>query len=186
MGCIPIMIMLFFKSRYRGFTLVESLVVLAIFTGFVAASAGVFLMAYRSQMGSYVEELDEQSNMRAAFELEYFFHSSLGFQLLPLVNEVQPLESDILVLLVPNSLGDIQTWEFKFIPDGFDTLGRVKGSLNVTPPGGNIYLYSPDLSLPAGRNNFFVMDNLGRVTYSWLVRASDADLPWQGNLSIAQ
>lgn len=175
-------------NNCRGFTFVESLVVVAIFTAFVAASAGVFLMAYRSQVGSYVEELDEQSNMRGAFELEHLFRSSLGFQLLPLDGTgLQPVEADRLSLLVPAfSGGSIQTWEFKFVPDGTDTSGRIKGSLQVIPPGATAYVYSTSLSLPAGRNSLFVLDSLGRVNYSWIVRATDADLAWKGNLSAAQ
>lgn len=176
-------------KKSRGFTFVEALVVVAIFTGFIVAASGVFISAYRAQVGSYQDELDEQSSMRGAFELEHVFRSSVGYQLIDSDGSTVVYdEADKVKLLAPNpSTGLMEYWEFSFLPDGTDILGRIKGSFVVKAPEvGTNYLFTSNVSLPLGRDHLFVLDDLGRVSYHWMLRGEDADLSWKGNLAIAQ
>lgn len=177
--------------RFRkGFTFVESLVVLALFSGFMVATSGVFISAYRSQVGSYYAELDEQSNMRASMELEHLFRSSIGYKLGLDTNygDSAPTSSNFLTLNVPDPMtGALDNWVFSFISDGTDSSGRTKGSLTISGTKiSGIYSFTDSISLPVGRTNLFVLDNFGRVTYDWVLRGQYADLSWNGVLFTPQ
>ena len=178
-----------------GFTFVEALVVLAIFVSMIVSVSGVFLMAYRAQSQSYDLELDEQSNMRASFELENLFRASVGYELVApsaLASLYSggispPLVSSVISLMVPK-LDDSATevWGFQFVPSGTDSSGRAKGSIVITLPTGATYVFTDRAVLPAGRSTLFELDELGRVDYHWVSPTTGSELDWWGKLSLYQ
>lgn len=171
--------MRFSKLKYfgcRAYTLIEALVVVAIFTGFVVSSAGVFLMAYRAQAGSYKDELAEQSNMRGAFELEHLFRRAYGYAPLNFLGEddLTLTRFNGIRLSVSNgNKGELENWVFQFEPfPEQDLEDRVKGSFSVYPPGTTgSYVYD-EVYLPSGRDTFFELDDYGGIKYHWIVRGS--------------
>lgn len=180
----------FRKFSCRAYTFVEALVVVAIFTGFVVSTAGVFVMSYRAQAESYHDELAEQSNMRGAFELEHLFRTALGSEPLNAAGNVDLTLTNFnrVRLVVPHwDTGVLEHWIFSFTPSGTDSEGRTRGSFSVRAPGtSEDYVYASDVSLPLGRSSLFILDSLGRLDYHWIVRATDADLSWKGLLVTTQ
>jgi type II secretory pathway pseudopilin PulG len=179
-----------------GFTFVEGLVVLAIFVSMIVSISGVFLMAYRAQAGSYNLELDEQSNMRAAFELENLFRSSVGYELvargsLAALNSgsiAPPQESSSMTMFVPAlSDGDLEMWGFDFVSSGQqDAQGRDKGSIRVVLPNGGTYVYTTSAVIPSSRTYLFQLDEYGRLNYHWISPTVDSELEWKGSLPLYQ
>jgi type II secretory pathway pseudopilin PulG len=147
------------KSRkFAGVTLIETLVVLTILSGLIAAVGVSFIVTLRSYAGEYKSEAIELEASRAALELEYYASHA---RRIVIYAGTAPSTSGNWVELTQL---DGSVYNFEYVP------GSPTGSLVLTGPGIDYTFSTNILVIPtAASPNIFWLSPEGSLSYYWAV-----------------
>jgi len=149
----------FQKQRTSGVTLIETLVVITVLAGLIAAVGASFTITLKSYTGEYKGEAVELEASRAALELEYYVAHARRVEILNGTTVTNA--GNQVVAYMPNNL----QYTFTYTPSGG------KGSLVLGLPDGTSYTFSTNLVLEptAASSTVFWLSPEGSLSYQWAV-----------------